>query len=815
MAAFCEQLAPHFSRIRTPLNGEKIYKDECVFSFDTPESEGGLYVCLNSFLGFGRKHVERHYARTGNAVFLHLKTIKKKIEVTEEVVDRSAPKRLAIGLEGGFEVNRKNQYEYKHHNSLVILPRFEVIPLPNPELPEVVQLSVSTVLSADSASHINEQQALVGTWDGEKRAVSKHSKTLKQLDNGVRVPPHGWRCEMCNLTENLWMNLTDGAIMCGRKFFDGSGGNNHALHHFKQTGYPLVVKLGTINPDGADVYSYDEDDMVLDSNLTKHLEHFGIQIANMHKTDKSMVELEIDMNQRVGEWAVIQESGHKLKPLYGPSYTGLANMGNSCYLNSVMQVVFSIPEFQKKYYDESDSMFDNAPADPTQDFSVQMSKLAVGLLSGEYSKAPTHDGSKASSEDEEQPGIKPMMFKTLIGKGHPEFSTKRQQDAQEYFLHFLNLVERNCRGQLNPAECFKFEIEERIQCMVSGMVQYNKRTDCLLPLPVPLHSALNKSEVDAFELQRAELQKKGERIDPDAVVRSQIPLSACLDAFGAAELVEDFYSTAVNKKVTAQKTTRLQTFPDYLMIQLKKFAIGENWVPKKLDVSVIMPHELDLSSFRGHGLQTGEEILPEVKTTHEGSTQTVELDEAVVAHLCDMGFPIEACKKAVYFTENSGIEAATAWVMEHIGDADFGDPFILPNASKSETAFIADPAALATVMSMGFTREQSAKALKATDNNVERAIDWIFSHANELDSSSMEVAAEVPVGPNIKDGPGKYQLAAFISHMGTSTMVGHYVCHILKEGRWVIYNDNKVAESECPPKDLAYLYLYRRVSASS
>lgn len=56
----------------------------------------------------------------------------------------------------------------------------------------------------------------------------------------------------------------------------------------------------------------------------------------------------------------------------------------------------------------------------------------------------------------------------------------------------------------------------------------------------------------------------------------------------------------------------------------------------------------------------------------------------------------------------------------------------------------------------------------------------------------------------------EYKLVAFISHMGTSTMVGHYVCHIKKEGRWVIYNDEKVALSEHPPRDLAYLYLYQR-----
>lgn len=45
--------------------------------------------------------------------------------------------------------------------------------------------------------------------------------------------------------------MTDGAILCGRRYFDGSGGNNHAVEHYRETGYPLAVKLGTITPDGA------------------------------------------------------------------------------------------------------------------------------------------------------------------------------------------------------------------------------------------------------------------------------------------------------------------------------------------------------------------------------------------------------------------------------------------------------------------------------------------------------------------------------------------------------------------------------------
>jgi len=82
-------------------------------------------------------------------------------------------------------------------------------------------------------------------------ACQRHSADLLQLDNGVKVPPSGWKCEKCDLRENLWLNLTDGTILCGRLNYDGSGGNNHAVEHYQTTGYPLAVKLGTITPDGA------------------------------------------------------------------------------------------------------------------------------------------------------------------------------------------------------------------------------------------------------------------------------------------------------------------------------------------------------------------------------------------------------------------------------------------------------------------------------------------------------------------------------------------------------------------------------------
>lgn len=45
------------------------------------ESETGLYICLNTFLGWGKEYVSSYSQRTGNYVFLHLRRIKKEVSV--------------------------------------------------------------------------------------------------------------------------------------------------------------------------------------------------------------------------------------------------------------------------------------------------------------------------------------------------------------------------------------------------------------------------------------------------------------------------------------------------------------------------------------------------------------------------------------------------------------------------------------------------------------------------------------------------------------------------------------------------------------
>jgi ubiquitin carboxyl-terminal hydrolase 5/13 len=106
-------------------------------------------------------------------------------------------------------------------------------------------LAVDAIIMAEGA----ERKEQLAAWTADKKQVSAYAMNLPQIDNGVMVPPSGWKCAKCDKKDNLWLNLTDGMILCGRKNFDGTGGNNHAIEHYKETSYPLAVKLGTITAD--------------------------------------------------------------------------------------------------------------------------------------------------------------------------------------------------------------------------------------------------------------------------------------------------------------------------------------------------------------------------------------------------------------------------------------------------------------------------------------------------------------------------------------------------------------------------------------
>ncbi|MCI09762.1 ubiquitin carboxyl-terminal hydrolase 14-like, partial [Trifolium medium] len=118
-------------------------------------------------------------------------------------------------------------------------------------------------------------------------------------------------------------------------------------------------------------------------------------------------------------------------------------------------------------------------------------------------------------------------------------------------------------------------------------------------------------ELELFHKLKAEKLSEGKEVSGDEIVRPRVPLEACLANFSAPEEIHDFYSTALQTKTTALKSAGLTSFPDYLVLHMRKFVMEEGWVPKKLDVYVDVPDIIDISHMRSKGHQPGEELLPD------------------------------------------------------------------------------------------------------------------------------------------------------------------------------------------------------------
>lgn len=154
-------------------------------------------------------------------------------------------------------------------------------------------------------------------------------------------------------------------------------------------------------------------------------------------------------------------------------------------------------------------------------------------------------------------------------------------------------------------------------------------------------------------------------------------------------------------------------------------------------------------------------------------------------------------------------------------DPDFNDPLPeTPAAAAGSTnsgSAVDEGVVESLVASLGaFTPDQVRAALQQTGGAADRAADWLFSHMDDLDgaiaalNNSTEASSSTKKKVELEDGPGMYELMGMISHIGKNTGSGHYVAHLKKDGKWVIFNDEKVALSSKPPFEHAYLYLYRR-----
>jgi len=378
---------------------------------------------------------------------------------------------------------------------------------------------------------------------------------------------------------------------------------------------------------------------------------------------------------------------------------------------------------------------------------------------------------------------------------------------------------------LVSSHLFSYRTESRVVCAADGRIKYSQGPpENMLSLPIA-KSRTTTPDPDAPDIKR----QKSEDPSGDDKEKESVPtitLAACLDEWSAATTIDDYRWPHLQDSVgPATSRTSFATFPRYLLMHMQRYELGEDWQPRKIEVDVDVPEEISLQQYRGAGPQEGEALVPEEAdgaAASAGAPAAPAIDEGALSQLMDMGFHMNGCKRALLAVGGSNVEAAMNWVFEHNADADFNDP--LPEGGPSGSAAapsdadVDEAVVTSLVDNLGcFTADQVRVAVKHCGGAADRAADWLFSHMADLngaiaalESTSIASNSGPPSTTPLEDGDGKYNLIGLISHIGKNTGSGHYVAHLKKDGKWVIFNDEKVALSEHPPIRHAYMYLFQR-----
>jgi ubiquitin carboxyl-terminal hydrolase 5/13 len=782
--------------LHPPRPNQSVYREDCTQCFDSIDDPSGLNVCLYCFNGGctgERNHASLHNQSTGHPLVLNIKRTKKTIHREEPPQKIS---KLAINAE-----TEEDRYDTKTQ-VICYACQIENVDKAAGKLKAVVDGVMKAMTFA--------KQEEVKAWE-QDFTPCEHTLCLEQQPSKQIESQDLGKCSMCDLKENLWLCLECGNLGCGRAQFGGVDGNSHGLAHTESTSHAVAVKLGSITPEGsADVYCYKCNEERIDTELASHLSHWGINIAEREKMEKSLMEMQVEQNLK-WDFLMTTEDGQELKPLFGKGFTGLKNIGNSCYLASIIQCLFSLPNFQDRYFHPHE--LPPATATPADDLETQLRKLADGLISGRYSHPDTKvHASPDNPEVPHQNGLSPAMFKHLIGRGHEEFSTMRQQDAFELLLHLFKLMSlsQHPDPSQDPVKSFRFVMEQRLQCLNCRKVRYRSDEQDNVSIPVPVR---RKAPIPGEDSSTT----KGSDFEP-------VTLKECLDIFTAADVVE-LTCPACSSKAGFSKQSKFKTFPQNLAVNARRFELV-NWVPTKLDIPVQVTDEIfDMSPYHSNGLQPGEEKLPEDAEVSKGPPSGAGFtpNAAALAQLESMGVGGNRCERALHATGNDDAEAAMNWLFDHMEDPDIDDPLVLETGAGEAGSGSVDPAKIAQLGDMGIPAPQARKALRECAGDVNRALDWVFSHpddAGDVERSGDGEGADVIKPPQLAgsaDLPARFELQSIVCHKGASIHAGHYVAFIRKqlegEGReWVLYNDEKVVEAADVEemKKFAYVYFFRR-----
>ncbi|XP_077450755.1 ubiquitin carboxyl-terminal hydrolase 8 [Stigmatopora argus] len=267
----------------------------------------------------------------------------------------------------------------------------------------------------------------------------------------------------------------------------------------------------------------------------------------------------------------------------GASLTGLRNLGNTCYMNSILQCLCNTPNmaeyFNNNYYleDINRSNILGHKGEVAEEFGV----IIKALWAGQYRC------------------ISPRDFKITIGKINDQFAGYEQQDSQELLLFLMDGLHED----LNKADRkhYKEEENDHLDDQMAADQAWSKHKLLNESIIVALFQGQFKSTVQCQTCHRkSRTFETFMYLSLPLASTSKCSLQDCLRLFSKEERLTDNNKVFCRHcKAHRDSTKKLEIWkvPPIVLVHLKRFSYEGRW-KQKLQTSVDFPLDvLDLSQY--------------------------------------------------------------------------------------------------------------------------------------------------------------------------------------------------------------------------